>query len=139
MRVDDGDEVRTRMSAVVPLWGTLGFNLISVSKEQSIFEAEFRQELSQGSACTAACSPRSSDSACAAAALAYTYPEAYVTSTALQVIYLRPVTAGRIQAVGRCIRPGRRVLFCEADVFDAQGELVGKGSGQMVRVPLPGQ
>jgi acyl-coenzyme A thioesterase PaaI-like protein len=45
------------------------------------------------------------------------------------------VTEGRLRAVGRCIRSGGRALFCDAQVWDAAGELVGIGSAQLVRLP----
>jgi uncharacterized protein (TIGR00369 family) len=119
------------------MWQTLGFELKSISAEEAIIEGAFRDEFTQGSVLHGGFVATLIDSACACAALARTYPEAYVTTIALQVTYLRPVTRGRIRAVGRCIRTGGRVLFCDADVSDDMGELVGKGAAQMIRIPLP--
>jgi uncharacterized protein (TIGR00369 family) len=135
--VDDADDMRRRITDLVPYWKTLGFELISITKEEAVFEGTYRQELSQGNVLHGGVLAALIDSACAGAALAYTYPDSYVTSIALQVTYLRPVTSGRIRAVGRCVRAGGRVLFCEAEVYDEDHELVGKGAGQMMRIPLP--
>jgi uncharacterized protein (TIGR00369 family) len=129
--------MRRRMTELVPMWGTLGFELKSISAEEAIIEGAFRREFSQGSVLHGGLVATLIDSACACAALARTYPEAYVTTIALQVTYLRPVTHGRIRAVGRCVRAGGHVIFCDADVFDEDGELVGNGLAQMIRMPVP--
>jgi uncharacterized protein (TIGR00369 family) len=42
------------------------------------------------------------------------------------VSYLRPVTedSGRLRAVGTVTKPGRRVAFAAAEIFDAAGRVV---------------
>lgn len=47
----------------------------------------------------------------------------------LGVHFLRPGRPGRLAAVGRAIRVGRRVAFAEADVLDADGVLLARASG----------
>ena len=133
----DADGARAHMNELVPLWRTLGFELLSITKEQAVIEGAFRDDLSQGNVLHGGVVAALIDSACACAALAHTYPDAYVTSIALQVTYLRPVVAGRIRAVGRCVRTGGRVLFCDADVLDEAGERVAQGAGQLIRIPSP--
>ncbi len=134
-RVDE--QVRAFMTARVPFWQTLGFSLVSASEEGAILEGEYRRELSQNDVLHGGVLASLIDSACACAAIARTYPDAYATTINLQVSYMRAVTSGRLRAEGTCVSAGRRVLFCEARVFDEKGALVGSGSSQLLRVPLP--
>jgi len=46
-----------------------------------------------------------------------------VTTVDLTISYLRPVTEGRLRAVARVLRSGRRLLAVSADVFDTSGKL----------------
>jgi phosphatidate cytidylyltransferase len=77
------------------------------------------------------------DSVCACAAIAHTHPDAYATTINLQVAFTKAVSMGRIRAVGKCIRAGQRILFCEAQVWNEDDELVGSGSSQLLRIPYP--
>jgi uncharacterized protein (TIGR00369 family) len=48
------------------------------------------------------------------------------TSVDLNVSYTRPVTrdSGTLRAVGTVVKPGRRVAFSRAEIFDGAGKLV---------------
>jgi uncharacterized protein (TIGR00369 family) len=61
------------------------------------------------------------------------------TSIELKVNYLRPVHAGSgpLTAIGRVVKPGRRVAFAEGEVLDAQGRTVATASGSLLVFPLP--
>ena len=61
------------------------------------------------------------------------------TSIELKVNYLRAVRAagGPLTAIGRVIRPGRRVAFAEGQVTDASGRLVATASSSLLVFPLP--
>ena len=131
------DDLRRYMTAGVPYWRTLGLELVSVSREEAVFEAAYRNDLSQRGILHGGVLASIIDSVCACAAIAYTYPDAWATTINLQVAYTKSVGKGRIRAVGRCIRAGQRVLFCEAQVWNEAGELVGSGSSQLLRVPQP--
>jgi uncharacterized protein (TIGR00369 family) len=130
------DELREFLIARVPFWQTLGLELRSVSREEAVFEGEYRHDLSQGGVLHGGVLAALIDSACACAAIAHTYPEAYATTIDLQVAYARAVSGGRVRAVGTCVRGGGRVLFCEARVWNDAGELVGLGTSQLLRIPL---
>lgn len=130
------DDLREVLIARVPFWRTLGLELRSVSREGAIFEGEYQYELSQSGVLHGGVLAALIDSACACAAIAYTYPEAYATTIDLQVSYARPVSGGRVRAVGTCVRNGGRVLFCEARVWSAEDELVGLGTSQLLRIPF---
>jgi uncharacterized protein (TIGR00369 family) len=62
------------------------------------------------------------------------------TSIELKVNYLRAVLAdsGPLTAIGRVIKPGRRVAFAEAEVLDAAGKTVATASSSLLVFPLPG-
>ena len=61
------------------------------------------------------------------------------TSIELKVSYLRAVHAasGPLTAVGRVIKPGRRVAFAEGEVLDAAGRSVATASSSLLVFPLP--
>ncbi len=53
----------------------------------------------------------------------------------LKLNYLQPALAGRLTAVGRCIRPGRTLSYTEAHVYDASGELLAHGTSTLMSLP----
>jgi uncharacterized protein (TIGR00369 family) len=61
------------------------------------------------------------------------------TSIELKVSYLRPVTAGSgpLTAVGRVVKPGRRVAFAEGEIRDAAGRPVATASSSLLVFPIP--
>ena len=61
------------------------------------------------------------------------------TSIELKVNYLRAVHAasGPLTAIGRVIKPGRRVAFAEGEVLDAAGRSVATASSSLLVFPLP--
>jgi uncharacterized protein (TIGR00369 family) len=60
------------------------------------------------------------------------------TSIDLSVSYLRPVTrnSGRLRGVGRVVKPGRRVAFAEAEIFDGSGALVAAATSSCLVFPV---
>src|SRR6266576_2537419 len=48
------------------------------------------------------------------------------TTIELKINFIRPVSSGRIRAVGRVIEIKQTLMFSEADVLDEQGRLVAK-------------
>ncbi|HET6391736.1 MAG TPA: PaaI family thioesterase [Blastococcus sp.] len=61
------------------------------------------------------------------------------TSIELKVNYLRAVhtTSGPLTAVGRVVKPGRRVAFAEGEVRDAAGRTVATASSSLLVFPVP--
>jgi len=61
------------------------------------------------------------------------------TSIDLAVRYLRPVlpAGGPFTAVGRVVKPGRRVVFTEAELLDAAGTVVATATSSLLVLPLP--
>lgn len=67
------------------------------------------------------------DVGCGEALRSVLEPGEVISTIDLNVSYVRPGRAGRIEARGRVLRRGRRVAFCVTDVLDADGELVATG------------
>jgi uncharacterized protein (TIGR00369 family) len=128
-------DLREFMTAVVPYWETLGLQLQEVAPGRAVFEAVVVPGLLQNKVLHGGVLASIADSACAVAAISLVFPENYATTINLQVSYLKPVTEGRFRAEGRCIKAGKKVLFCEASVFDHQQALVCTASCQLLSLP----
>jgi acyl-CoA thioesterase len=63
------------------------------------------------------------DTATAFAIISLLPPNERVTTVDLTISYLRPLTEGRIKAVAKVLRAGRRLIVVSADVFDKDGNL----------------
>jgi uncharacterized protein (TIGR00369 family) len=61
------------------------------------------------------------------------------TSIEIKVNYLRAVhaTSGPLTAIGRVVKPGRRVAFAEGEILDAQGRTVATASSSLLVFPIP--
>jgi uncharacterized protein (TIGR00369 family) len=59
------------------------------------------------------------------------------TSIDLNVSYMRPVTrdSGTLRAVGTVVKPGRRVAFSRAEIFDGGGKLVATATSSCLVMP----
>jgi uncharacterized protein (TIGR00369 family) len=59
------------------------------------------------------------------------------TSVDLNVSYTRPVTrdSGTLRAVGTVVKPGRRVAFSRAEIFDGAGKLVATATASCLIIP----
>jgi uncharacterized protein (TIGR00369 family) len=62
------------------------------------------------------------------------------TSIDLNVSYTRPVTreSGALRAVGTVVKPGRRVAFSQAEIFDRAGKLVASATSSCLIMPGAG-
>ena len=61
------------------------------------------------------------------------------TSIEIKVNYLRAVhaTSGPLTAIGRVVKPGRRVAFAEGEILDAEGRTVATASSSLLVFPIP--
>lgn len=57
----------------------------------------------------------------------------FLLTTSFNLLFSRPVRAGRITAEGRWVSGRRRVLVAEARLIDEEGEEVGRGTGTFMR------
>ena len=74
------------------------------------------------------------DSATAFAILSLLEPGERVTTVDLTISYLRPVTGGRLRAVAKVVRGGRRLFVVSAEVFDDDGNLASTALSTYIRV-----
>jgi len=123
------------MTRVVPYWQTLGFELKEVGSGKAVFEGAVHNGLLQNQMLHGGVLASIVDSACAVAAISLVFPTHYAVTISLQVAYLRAVAQGRFRAEGKCIKAGKKVLFCEAEVFDDNQELVCTAVSQLMAVP----
>lgn len=119
----------------VPYWRTLGLELKEVAPGRAVFEAAVVPGLLQNNLLHGGVLASIADSACAVAAISLVFPANYATTINLHVSYLRPVTQGRFRAEGKCVKPGKRVVFCEAQIFDEKNTLVCTATSQLVTIP----
>jgi uncharacterized protein (TIGR00369 family) len=63
------------------------------------------------------------DSATAFAIISLLAPKEKVTTVDLTISYLRPLTDGRITAVAKVLRAGRRLIVVSAEVVSNDGKL----------------
>ena len=64
------------------------------------------------------------DTATAFSILSLLAPREKVTTVDLAISYLRPATGGRLRAVAKVVRAGRRLFVVSAEVFDKHGKLI---------------
>ena len=65
----------------------------------------------------------------------------HVVTGEMKISYLRPGTSNRIYAKGWVLKPGKKLIFCEAEIWDGDhdsGKLIAKATTTMVAIP-PGE
>jgi uncharacterized protein (TIGR00369 family) len=70
-------------------------------------------------------------------AVASRVPDVFVLTAQLTVNFNRPVMAGRLTAFGKVTGVEGRRFFAEASILDADGNVVGAGTGVFVRSKIP--
>jgi len=61
-----------------------------------------------------------------------------LVNVGLKLNYLESVVGGRLTAKGLCIRPGRRLSYAEAKVFDENMTLLAHGTSTLMALPGKG-
>ena len=64
--------------------------------------------------------------------------DAGLVNVDLKLNYLKPVTSGRLRAIGECLRAGRQVSYTQASVLDDRGELIAHGTSTLMALPGKG-
>ena len=57
------------------------------------------------------------------------------TTIELKINFIRPVTHGRLRAVGKVVEIRKSLLFSEADVLDEDGKLVAHATSTCIAIP----
>jgi len=108
----------------VPYAKLLGFELDEVSPGAATLGLEIRKDLMQNHGVVHGGAIASLiDTATAFAIIPLLDPEEKVTTVDLTISYLRPITKGRVTALARVMRAGRRLFVVSAEVKDADGKL----------------
>ncbi len=63
--------------------------------------------------------------------------EAFVLTVQFTVYFLRPIAGGTLRASGHVTHRSRRLLLADAEARDADGRLVGRGTGQFMTGSTP--
>lgn len=65
----------------------------------------------------------------------------HVVTGEMKISYLRPGISNRIHAKGWVLKPGKKIIFCEAEIWDGDhdsGKLIAKVTTTMIAIP-PGE
>jgi uncharacterized domain 1 len=64
--------------------------------------------------------------------------DVFVLTVTFNIYFLKPISHGEMKAVGRVVHASRRLLVAEGELFDADGRVIGRGSGTFMpsRIPL---
>lgn len=117
-------EAKIRASfAAQSLMATLGIRINDVGDGQVTLSAPVTAELlQQHDAAHAGLTFAMGDSAAGYAALSQMPEEAEVMTAEMKINLLRPAIGERLVAIGRVIKPGRRLFVVQADVHAIDGD-----------------
>jgi uncharacterized protein (TIGR00369 family) len=62
--------------------------------------------------------------------------DVFVLTARFELEFLRPVRNGQIRAVGRVTDDSNRRIHASAELFNCEGDLVGRGAGEFARSEL---
>ena len=119
----------------VPFAQLLGIEVDKVGKGSATLGLSIRYELTQingvvhGGAIASLI-----DTATAFAIIPLLAPKERVTTVDLTISYLRPLTAGRITAVTKVVRGGRRLFVVSAEVYDADKNLAATALSTYIKI-----
>ena len=109
--------------ATVPFTKLLGIELVDIGSGRATLGLKIRKELKQNHGVVHGGAIASLiDTATAFAILSVLEPTEKVTTVDLTISYLRPITTGRITAVAKVVRAGRRLIVVSADVLAPDGK-----------------
>ncbi len=109
----------------VPFARLIGIELEHVASGTATLAVNVRKELTQNQGVVHGGAIASLiDTATAFAIISLLPPREKVSTVDLAISFLRPVTGGRLKAVAKVVRGGRRLFVVSAEVFDTQGRLI---------------
>lgn len=111
--------------ARVPYVGLLGFEFVRAERGAATFALDVREELTRmGGILHGGAVVSLLDTAAAFAVHTVIEPDACTVTVDLTVHFLRPASAGRIEAHARVLRRGRRVCILSVEARDADAEII---------------
>jgi len=122
------------LAVTPPAAALLGRTVLSADRERGVVELaftappQFRNRMGnvQGGLLAAML-----DSALGCAAVSVLTPPASVVTLSMSVAFLRSAAVGALHGGGRVRRRGRSVIFAEAELRDASGEVVATATGTL--------
>ncbi|HSQ24793.1 MAG TPA: PaaI family thioesterase [Pyrinomonadaceae bacterium] len=121
--------------ASVPYAKFLGLELGELIKGQVSIHLQVRAELLNQSVVHGGAIASLVDTAAAFAVLTQIELDERVTTSDLTIHYLRPITSGRMTAIARVVRGGRRLFVLSVDVFDDRKVLLATAVTTYIKVP----
>lgn len=119
----------------VPYARLLGLELEEISGGTATLAVDVRKDLTQNHGVVHGGAIASLiDTATAFAIIPLLAPRERVTTVDLTISFLRPVTEGRVRAVAKVLRAGRRLFVVSADVLNEQGSLVSTALSTYIKV-----
>lgn len=118
----------------VPYAGLLGLELVSAERGAATFALDWRAELTRmegilhGGALVSLL-----DTAAAFAVMTVLPPGGRTVTVDLTVHFLRPVSAGRLEARARVLRDGRRICVIQIEATDQTGVLISTATTTYVK------
>jgi uncharacterized protein (TIGR00369 family) len=61
----------------------------------------------------------------------------FLVTVSFNLYFMRPVSAGLMRAIGRVVHHSQRLLIAEAELSDASGREIARGSGTFMRSTIP--
>ena len=111
--------------ARVPYVGLLGFEFVRAERGAAAFALDVREELTRmGGILHGGAVVSLLDTAAAFAVHTVIEPDARTVTVDLTVHFLRPASAGRIEAHARILRRGRRVCILSVEARDGSAEII---------------
>ncbi|HEY3037637.1 MAG TPA: PaaI family thioesterase [Pyrinomonadaceae bacterium] len=108
----------------VPFARLLGIEIDEVSSGTATLGLTIRKQLTQNHGVVHGGAIASLiDTATAFAIISLLAPRERVTTVDLAISYLRPLTEGRVTAVAKVLRSGKRLFVVSAEVLDKDGKL----------------
>ena len=108
----------------VPYAHLLGIELETVAEGSATLAFQIRRELTQNAGVVHGGAIASLiDTAMAFAIISVLAPKERVTTVDLTISYLRPLTKGRVFAVAKVVRVGRRLISVSAEALGNDGKL----------------
>lgn len=109
----------------VPYVGLLGFEFVRAERGAATFALDVREELTRmGGILHGGAVVSLLDTAAAFAVHTVINAEARTVTVDLNVHFLRPASAGRVEATARVLRQGRRVCILSVEARDEAAEMV---------------
>ena len=119
----------------------LGFNLMKIEAGRTSGELILSSDhLQQTGLVHGGVTATLADIVCGFAAYTLAPETHHVVTAELRISYLRPGKGTKLEAEGRVLKAGEKLIFCESEIWivqDHQRQLIAKASAVMAMVPKP--